>query len=64
VISAFAIFEAEAARAMGAAGVGAELTLPLGGKRDMPAIGLKGEPRTLVESVSGSRVRAGPWRRA
>jgi microcystin degradation protein MlrC len=36
---------------MMAAGVGAEVTLPLGGKLDMPGIGLKGQPRTVSGRV-------------
>ena len=44
-VAAFAIFDPEAVQQMIAAGVGAEVTLSLGGKLDMPAIGLKGEPR-------------------
>ena len=30
------------------AGVGARVTIPLGGKTDMPALGLKGRPRTVT----------------
>ncbi|MCW5636998.1 MAG: M81 family metallopeptidase [Rubrivivax sp.] len=58
--AAFAIFDPAAARAMAAAGVGAELTLPLGGKLDMPSIGLKGVPRTVsgrVRRLSDGRYR-------
>jgi microcystin degradation protein MlrC len=58
--AAFAIFDPTAAQQMIAAGVGAELTLPLGGKLDMPGIGLKGEPRTVtgrVRLVSDGRFR-------
>ncbi|MFO1268164.1 MAG: M81 family metallopeptidase [Rubrivivax sp.] len=58
--AAFAIFDPEAARAMAAAGIGAELTLPLGGKLDMPSIGLKGQPRTVtgrVRRLSDGRYR-------
>jgi microcystin degradation protein MlrC len=50
--AAFAVFDPQAVQQMMRAGVGATLTLPLGGKLDMPSIGLKGTPR----SVSG-RVR-------
>lgn len=50
-VAAFAIFDPEAARAMQAAGVGAEVTLSLGGKLDMPGIGLKGQPRTVSGRV-------------
>jgi microcystin degradation protein MlrC len=49
--AAFAIYDPEAAQAMHAAGIGAELTLSLGGKLDMPAIGLHGQPRTVTGSV-------------
>ncbi|MFN9507329.1 MAG: M81 family metallopeptidase [Rubrivivax sp.] len=49
--AAFAVFDPAAVQAMAAAGVGAELTLPLGGKLDMPAIGLRGEPRTVTGTV-------------
>lgn len=50
--AAFAIYDPAAVQQMIAAGVGSEITLQLGGKLDMPAIGLQGQPR----SVSG-RVR-------
>lgn len=50
-VAAFAIFDPEAARAMQAAGVGAEVSLALGGKLDMPAIGLRGAPRTVTGRV-------------
>ncbi|MBC5764538.1 M81 family metallopeptidase [Ramlibacter albus] len=48
---AFAIFDPEAVKKMMAAGVGATITLPLGGKLDMPGIGLKGEPRVVTGRV-------------
>ena len=51
-VAAFAVFDPAAVQQMIAAGVGARSRCSLGGKLDMPAIGLKGEPR----SVSG-RVR-------
>jgi microcystin degradation protein MlrC len=50
-VAAFAIFDPEAAQAMQQAGIGAEITLSLGGKLDMPAIGLKGQPRTVSGRV-------------
>ncbi len=43
-VAAFAIRDAEAARTMHAAGEGAEVTLDLGGKMAMPAIGAVGAP--------------------
>lgn len=49
--AAFAIFDPQAVQAMMAAGVGAELTLPLGGKLDMPSLGLTGQPRTVTGRV-------------
>lgn len=49
--AAFAIYDPEAVRQMAAAGIGAEITLPLGGKLDMPTIGLKGQPRTVTGRV-------------
>jgi microcystin degradation protein MlrC len=59
-VAAFAIFDPEAAQAMQQAGIGAEITLSLGGKLDMPAIGLKGQPRTVsgrVKLVCDGRFR-------
>lgn len=58
--AAFAIYDPQAARAMAAAGIGGELTLALGGKLDMPSIGLKGQPRTVtgrVRRLSDGRYR-------
>jgi len=49
--AAFAIFDPAAVQQMVAAGVGANVTLNLGGKLDMPSIGLKGEPRTVSGRV-------------
>lgn len=48
---AFAIFDPDAVQEMIAAGVGSTITLPLGGKLDMPGIGLKGEPRVVTGRV-------------
>jgi microcystin degradation protein MlrC len=50
-VAAFAIFDPAAVQRLIAAGVGAQVTLPLGGKLDMPAIGLKGEPRSVTGRV-------------
>lgn len=58
--AAFAIFDPTAVQQMIAAGVGNTLTLSLGGKLDMPAIGLKGQPRTVtgrVRSICDGRYR-------
>ena len=49
--AAFAIFDPQAVQQMIAAGVGAQVTLSLGGKLDMPAIGLTGQPRTVSGRV-------------
>jgi microcystin degradation protein MlrC len=50
-VAAFAICDPGAVQLMMHAGIGAELRLSLGGKLDMPAIGLKGEPRTVKGRV-------------
>jgi len=58
--AAFAIFDPHAVQQMIAAGVGAQITLSLGGKLDMPAIGLKGLPRQVsgrVKLVCDGRYR-------
>jgi microcystin degradation protein MlrC len=49
--AAFAIFDPQAVQQMIAAGVGNTVTLSLGGKLDMPTIGLKGAPRTVSGTV-------------
>ena len=49
--AAFAIFDPAAVQQMAAAGVGAQITLQLGGKLAMPAIGLQGQPRTVSGRV-------------
>jgi len=50
-VAAFAIFDPPAVQQMIAAGIGAPVTLSLGGKLDMPAIRLKGEPRSVSGTV-------------
>ncbi len=50
-VAAFAIYDPGAVRRMADAGIGAELTLSLGGKLDMPAIGLAGQPRQVSGRV-------------
>ncbi|MEQ9125709.1 MAG: M81 family metallopeptidase [Alphaproteobacteria bacterium] len=50
-VAAFAIRDAEAAAAMHEAGVGAEVTLDLGGKTAMPAIGAVGRPLKVTGTV-------------
>lgn len=49
--AAFAIFHPAAVQQMAAAGVGATVTLALGGQLDMPGIGLAGAPRTVTGRV-------------
>ncbi len=62
--AAFAIFDPQAVQQMQAAGAGANVTLSLGGKLDMPALGLKGVPRTVSGKVKrladGKYVNEGP----
>ena len=50
-VAAFAIFDPAAVQQMIQAGVGAQVTISLGGKLDMPAIGLKGQPRNVSGHV-------------
>ncbi|MGZ0188731.1 MAG: MlrC C-terminal domain-containing protein, partial [Alphaproteobacteria bacterium] len=50
-VAAFAIRDGEAASAMHAAGAGAEITLDLGGKWDMPGIGATGKPLKVTGHV-------------
>ena len=50
-VAMFAICDPEAVRQMQAAGPGTEITLELGGKVDMPAIGRGGEPLTVTGTV-------------
>uniref|UniRef100_UPI0025B7B1BF MlrC C-terminal domain-containing protein n=1 Tax=Bosea sp. (in: a-proteobacteria) TaxID=1871050 RepID=UPI0025B7B1BF len=49
--AAFAIFDPAAVQQMIAAGVGQDITLSLGGKLDMPSIGLQGAPRTVTGRI-------------
>jgi microcystin degradation protein MlrC len=50
-VAAFAIHDPGAVREMIAAGIGARVTVNLGGKIDMPSIGRKGEPRPVSGTV-------------
>jgi len=50
-VAAFAICDPLAVEQMKRAGVGARVTLPLGGKLDMPSLGLKGRPREVTGNV-------------
>ena len=49
--AAFAIFDPQAVEQMKRAGVGARVTIPLGGRLEMPSLGLKGKPRTVTGNV-------------
>ena len=49
--AAFAIYDPAAMQTLAKVGVGATVTLPLGGKLDMPSLGLKGQPRTVTGRV-------------
>ena len=50
-VAAFAICDPRAVEQMIDAGVGARVTVALGGKTDMPAIGLRGQPREVTGTV-------------
>jgi microcystin degradation protein MlrC len=50
-VAAFAICDPQAVEQMKRAGVGARVTLPLGGKLDLPSLGLKGRPREVTGNV-------------
>jgi microcystin degradation protein MlrC len=59
-VAAFAIHDPGAVREMIAAGVGAQVTINLGGKIDMPSINRKGEPRLvsgIVKIISNGQFR-------
>jgi len=66
-VAAFAVYDPFAVEQMLRAGIGAQLSLPLGGKLDMPAVGLKGEPFEVqgrVKLISNGRFRnRGPMAR-
>lgn len=51
-VAMFGICDPEAVTKMTAAGVGAEISLDLGGKMDMPAIGRTGEPLSVTGRVT------------
>jgi microcystin degradation protein MlrC len=50
-VAVAAVWDPEAVKQMGKAGVGATVTLKLGGKSDMPAIGKQGEPLEVTGRV-------------
>ncbi|HUC63931.1 MAG TPA: M81 family metallopeptidase [Stellaceae bacterium] len=59
-VAAGPIWDPEAVARLIEAGVGTTLTLAVGGKTDMPALGLKGEPLTLTGTVR--RITDGRYR--
>jgi microcystin degradation protein MlrC len=65
--AAFAVCDPAAVARLKEAGVGARVTLPLGGRTDMPSLGLKGEPRVVEGTVKritdGLFRNEGPMRR-
>ena len=60
-VAVFAIHDPAAVRAAERAGVGATLTLPLGGKTDLPALGVRGRPVSVTARVK--RIVDGCFRR-
>ncbi len=50
-VAVFAVADPDAVAALAAAGVGRRATIALGGKRDMPAIGVKGRPLAVEGTV-------------
>ena len=59
-VAAFAVHDPAAVKQMMQAGIGAEVTLPLGGKLDMPSIKMKGKPLTIsgrVKLISDGQYR-------
>jgi microcystin degradation protein MlrC len=50
-VAVAAVWDPEAVKQMGKAGVGATVTLKLGGKTDMPSIGRRGEPLEVTGRV-------------
>lgn len=59
-VAAFAVCDPKAVDQMKRAGIGARVTLPLGGKMDMPALALKGKPRSVTGNVR--RIVSGIYR--
>lgn len=66
-VAAFAIHDPAAVQKMVVAGIGAEITLPVGGWNDLPSIKARGEPLTVtgrVKLISDGRYRnRGPMER-
>jgi len=66
-VAAFAIYDPAAVQEMTKAGIGAKVTLPLGGRLDMPSLGLAGRPREvtgIVKNLTNGQFRnRGPMSR-
>jgi microcystin degradation protein MlrC len=66
-VAAFAIYDPAAVGQMKEAGLGASVTLSLGGKTEMPALGLKGQPLqvsgTVKRIIEGTFRNEGPMAR-
>lgn len=66
-VAAFAVCDPQAVGEMRKAGLGARVTLPLGGRMDMPSLGLKGQPLEVsgtVKNLSNGQFRnRGPMSR-
>jgi microcystin degradation protein MlrC len=58
-VAVAAVWDPEAVKTMMAAGIGADVTLDLGGKTDMPSVGAKGAPLRLTGRVR--RLSDGQW---
>jgi microcystin degradation protein MlrC len=59
-VAVAAVWDPEAVATMARAGLGATLTLDLGGKTDMPGVALKGKPLRLTGTVAN--LADGKWR--
>ena len=59
-VAAFAVYDPQAVEQMKRAGVGARVTIPLGGKLEMPALGLQGKPLRVTGNVR--RIVSGIYR--
>ena len=66
-VAAFAVYDPAAVRSMQHAGLGANVTLKLGGRLDMPSLGLKGQPLEVsgrVKNLTNGQFRnRGPMSR-
>eukprot|EP01102_Stenamoeba_stenopodia_P007827 TRINITY_DN2212_c0_g1_i2.p1 TRINITY_DN2212_c0_g1~~TRINITY_DN2212_c0_g1_i2.p1 ORF type:complete len:536 (-),score=118.42 TRINITY_DN2212_c0_g1_i2:1275-2690(-) len=58
-VAVAAVWDPEAVKTMNTAGVGSTITIQLGGKSEMPSIGLKGQPLELTGKVK--TISDGEW---